>query len=230
MPSSYMDRYISIRQILDNLLVHPMLRDLSLERAVAYSIDFLRIVGMPQIYEEKVTILTIEDYRALLPCDYHQMIQVRKHKTNETFRYSTDNFHLGNHKGSPDLTYKTQGRVIYTSLKDGEIECSYRAIAVDSEGYPLLPDNSSVTRALELFIKKQWFTIQFDLGRISAAVLQNVQQEYAWAVGQAQSDLVRPTLDQMESLANMWNTLIPRVKEHSRGFATNGTKEIIKVK
>lgn len=224
-----MDKYISIRQILDNLLVHPLLRDLSLERVVNYTVDFIRIVGMPRLFEEKVAILNIKNYRALLPCDYYQMIQVRKHKTNESFRYSTDSYHLGNHQGSLDNTYKIQGNIIYTSLKDGELEVAYEALAVDEEGYPVLPDNSSFTRALELYIKKQWFTIQFDLGKITAAVLQNVQQEYSWAVGQCQSDLVRPTIDQMESIANSWNTLIPRTSEHSRGFATNGSKQTIKI-
>lgn len=223
-----MERYISIRQILDNLLVHPLLRDITLERVVNYAVDFIRIVGMPKLYEEKTQVLTIENYRAMLPCDFNQMLQVRKHNTNEAFRYSTDNYHMSNHQGSLDYTYKIQGNLIYTSLKDGEIEISYQAVAVDEEGYPALPDNSSFTRALELYIKKQWFTIQFDLGRLQAAVLQNVQQEYAWAVGQCQSDLVRPTIDQMESLSNSWNTLIPRANEHSRGFATNGSRQTIK--
>lgn len=224
-----MNEYISIRQILDNLLEHPLLKDLTLERVVHYTVKFMQIVGMPRLFEEKVTIVKIENYRAVLPCDYYQMIQVRKHKTNEAFRYSTDNFHLGNHQGSLDNTYKIQGNIIYTSLKDGEIEVAYRAIAVDNEGYPALPDNGIFTTALELYIKKRRFTTLFDEGKISAAVLQNVQQEYAWAVGQCQSDLVRPTIDQMESIANSWNTLIPRTTEHSRGFATNGSKQIIKM-
>jgi hypothetical protein len=114
-------------------------------------------------------------------------------------------------------------------MKEGTIEIAYEALAVDSEGYPLIPDNSSFTRALELYIKKQCFTVLFDLGKISQAVYSNVCQEYAWAVGQAQSDLVRPTPDEMESITNMWNTLVPRATEHRTGFINNGTKEQIKV-
>ena len=82
---------------------------------------------------------------------------------------------------SPDYTYKIQGSVIYTSLKEGTIEISYRAIlslwafAVDDEGSPLIPEKSSFTRALELYIKNQCFTILFDLGKINQAVYANVQ-------------------------------------------------------
>ena len=191
---------------------------------------------MPTIFIEKATELKIENYRAMLPCDFHEMIQVRTnhekcgHYVGGVFRYSTDNFHMSDVKHeSPDLTYKIQGRVIYTSIKEGTIEIAYRAIAVDDEGYPLIPDKSSFTRALELYIKKQCFTILFDLGKINQAVYQNVCQEYAWAVGQAQSDLIRPSIDEMQSITNALNTLIPRVNEHSKGFITDGSMEMVRV-
>lgn len=231
-----MTDYISIRQIIDDCLHHPLLQDLTLERAVAYTVDFIRIIGMPTIFQEKTQEVEIENYRGSLPCDFHEMIQVRTnfekcdHYVGGVFRYSTDNFHMSDkiHESS-DLTYKIQGRVIYTSIKEGTIEIAYRAIAVDDEGYPLVPDKSSFTRALELYIKKQCFTILFDLGKINQAVLANVQQEYAFAVAQAQSDLIRPTVDEMESITNMLNTLIPRVCDHSKGFKTLGSREYFKL-
>ena len=187
---------------------------------------------MPPIFTEKTAELEIENYRAMLPCDYHEMIQVRTSQekcgqyVGRVFRYSTNNFHMSDDKNKQaDLTYKIQGRVIYTSIKEGTIEIAYRSIAVDDEGYPLIPDKSSFSRALELYIKKQCFTILFDLGKINQAVLSNTQQEYAWAVGQAQSDLIRPSIDEMQSITNALNTLLPRIHEHSKGFSTDGSKE-----
>ena len=185
------ESYTNIRLILDKIMRHPLMQDISLETAVDYVVDFLRIVGVPSMFMEKTEIVEVKKYRAMLPCDYYQMIQVRK-EGGPAFRYSSDSFHMSECKDSngrdlADLTYKIQGNIIYTSIEEGEIELSYEAIATDSEGYPLLPDNSSFTRALELYIKKQWFTILFDLGKINPAVLQNVQQEYAWAVGDCQT-------------------------------------------
>lgn len=227
-----MERYINIRQVLDDLLHHPLLQDLSFERAVNYSVDFIRIVGCPRVFEEKTLKLEVKDYRAMLPCDFHRMIQVRTCACGRTatFRYSTDSFHMSENKhcNLPDLTYKIQGQVIFTSIRDGEIEIAYEAISVDEEGYPLIPENASFVRALELYIKKQCFTIQFDLGKITPQVYNNVCQEYAWAVGQAQNELVKPSIDQMQAIANSWNTLIPRVTSHASGFVTDGTMERIK--
>lgn len=229
-----MEKYISLKQILDNLLDHPMLREVSFERAVNYTQSFMRIVGCPKIFEEKTAIIEIEDYRGVLPCDFNEIIQVRTHNTCDdnykVFRYSTDNFHMSDNKqDSFDLTYKIQGNVIFTSMKEGTIEIAYNAFAVDSEGYPLIPDNSAFIRALELYIKKQCFTVLFDLGQINQAVYQNVRQEYAWAVGQAQSDLIRPTIDQMQAITNSLNTLIWRTTEHNNGFVNNGSAEKIKL-
>lgn len=229
-----MDRYISLKQILDNLLDHPMLREVSFERAVNHTINFMRILGCPKMFEEKTAIIEIEDYRGVLPCDFNEIIQVRTHNTCDNnykvFRYSTDNFHMSDNKqDSFDLTYKIQGNVIFTSMKEGTIEIAYNAFVVDSDGYPMVPDNSAFIRALELYIKKQCFTVLFDLGQINQAVYHNVCQEYAWAVGAAQSDLIRPTIDQMQAITNSLNTLIWRTTEHNNGFVNNGSAEKIKL-
>lgn len=227
-----MDKYISIKVILDNILDHPLLKDVSLERAINHTVNFMRIVGCPKLFKEKSAIVHIEDYRGIMPCDFNEIVQVRtkgdSNKEYSTFRYTTDNFHMSENKNnnSYDLTYKVQGNIIFTSIEKGDIEIIYRAIAIDEDGYPLIPDNSSFIRALELYIKKQHFTILFDLSKITAASYNNVLQDYAWAVGQAQSDLIRPSIDEMQSITNSLNTLIPKVNEHSNGFINNGSKRI----
>lgn len=230
-----MDKYISLRQVLDDILDHPMLKDVSFERAVNYTVHFMRIVGCPRMFEERTALVEIENYRGLLPCDFNDIIQVRTHsscdrKNYRVFRHTTDSFHMSDNKqDSFDLTYKIQGNIIFTSIKEGIIEIAYNAFAVDSDGYPLIPDNSSFIRALELYIKKQHFTVLFDTGKINNAILNQTLQDYAFAVGQAQSDLVRPTIDQMESFTNSLNTLVTRVNEHRSGFVNNGTQEKIRL-
>ena len=202
------------------------MQDLSLETAVDYTIDFMRIVGTPRMFTEKVVRIPIDKYRALLPCDYYQTIQVRI-PGGHALVYSTDSFHMSN-KGNSS-TYKIQGNIIYTSIESGELELAYLAISTDADGYPLLPDNSSFTRALELYIKKQWFTILFDLGKITSAVLQNTQQEYAWAVGDCQSEFNRMSIDQMEAFSNSWRTMILRDHQHSSGFIGDGSRQTLNI-
>lgn len=227
--------YISIKEILDNILDNPLLRDVSLERVVNYAQRFIRRVGMPKEFIEKTAVINIEDWRGELPCDYFEMIQVRTEYTDGSslkepiyYRYSTDNFHMSTHKLDDDFkdpTYKIQGRIIFTSTKDTPIEIAYRAIKVDEEGYPMIPDNSTFAEALEAYIKVKVYTILFDQNKISNAALQNAQQEYCWAIGAAQNELVMPSIDEMESITNLWNQLLIRTTEHEHGFRTAGTKE-----
>ena len=209
------ESYTNIRVILDKVLRHPLLQDITLETAIDYTIDFMRIVGVPSMFTEKVTTITVDKYRALLPEDYYQMNQVSK--GDSVLTYSLDSFHFSN-TSCNTYTYKIQGNVIYTSFEKGELEISYQAIAVDEQGFPLIPDNSSFTRALELYIKKQWFTILFDLGKLQPAILQNTQQEYAWAVGDCASEFNRLSLDKAESFYNTWKTLVLRDNKHTYGF------------
>lgn len=215
---------------MDKLTRHPLLEDIPFETVVDYAADFMRIVGTPQSFLEKTEKIEIREYKGILPCDYYQMIQVRvidADKRMGAFRYSTDSFHMSSIKPKHGgLTYKIQGSCIITSIREGQIEIAYMAMPLDSEGYPLIPDNSSYSRALELYIKLQWFTTLFDTGKINSQVLVNTQQQYAWAVGQAQTDMVRPTIDQMESITAAWNKLLPDItKDHANGFIHEGTEE-----
>ena len=222
--------YTSIKVVLDNLLDHPMLQDLTFERAINYTVQFMQLVGCPNIFEEKTQIIMISQYKGLLPCDYVQTNQVRLispkcNQEDSMFRYTTDTFHMSSNKHCSDLTYKIQGGYIFTSIKEGQIEMSYQAIMTDEQGFPMIPDNSSFIRAIEAYIKLKQFTILFDMGKLHGQILENAKQEYAWAVGDCSSEFVRLSLDQAESFYNSWDTLLMRRDEHSRHFINNGYKE-----
>lgn len=238
-----MNQTTNIRRILDRVMRHPMMRDIPFETAVEYAVDFISLMGTPGLYDEKTAEVIIKDWRGELPCDFEHMIQVRISPNQScgrwkgfnfpvatpVYRESGHSFHMSDYKPDAgwtgELTYKIQGMVIFTSTKDVDIEIAYRAFATDDEGFPLLPDNTSFLRGLENYIKLQWFTILFDMGKISAQVLQNAQQEYAWAAGDAQSEFSRLTLDGAETLFNSFKTLLPRNNQHWKGFFDNGAKE-----
>lgn len=234
----------NIRRILDRVMRHPMMRDVPFETAVEYAVDFISLMGTPALYEEKTMVIAIKDWKGPLPCDFEQMIQVRVAPRQScgcwrgysfpmgplTYRESGFSFHMSDMKpgnfNSASLTYKTQGMFIFTSTKDIDVEIAYRGYQVDDEGYPLLPDNASFLRGLENYVKLQWFTVLFDMGKISQNVMINAQQEYAWAAGDAQSEFSRLNLDKAETLFNSFKTLLPRNNEHWKQFFTNGSTEI----
>lgn len=225
-----MEKQISIKVVLDRLLRHPLIQNLNFETAIDYVIDFIRIVDIPQVYIEKVDTIQIENYRAVLPCDLVEVLQVKEHCHHYCMRATTDTFHEIDKVPNPfEYTFKIQGDIIYTNFREGTLDIAYRAILTDDDGYPMIPEDPTFIRALETYIKKQWFTILFDMGRIQQQVLVNVQQEYAFYVGQAQAKMAMPTLSEMESLTNMWTSLLHKTNEFKTGFKNTGMKELIKI-
>lgn len=229
-------QYINIRRVLDELHRHPLLSDLTLEQIVSYVVSFIGIFGMPKLYQDKEEVLHIEDFRAKLPCDLVSINQIKECKTGVCLRSMTDNFMPREHydrnagyKIPQELSFKTQGQVLYVSFKTGDVLVSYKAIPVDKDGFPLLIDNPVFLKALEAYIKREAFTILFDMGKIAPAVLQNTQQQYAFLAGQLQSEFTIPSISEMESIKNSWCTLIQRTSEFTTGFKNNGDKEYIKL-
>ena len=220
---------VSLKKIIGDIKRHPMLSQVPEETLVDYAVEFLRILDVHETFEEKLATLEIKDYRAVLPDDFDEVIQVRlvgQSKFPIYFRSTTDNFYQSDTKANAVFyTYKIQGHVIYTSpLKEGTIEVAYRAVELDDCGLPAVPDNEHYIRALKAYIKVREFTVLFDLGQLPFPVLQNAQQEYSWATASAVSDMKTPTPDEMESAANIMNSILPR-HTHYRGYADNGSAE-----
>lgn len=69
-----MNGYISIREIADDVLEHPLLQELNYERIINHTVNFIRRMGVPDSFFEKVIDLDVQDYTAELPCDYYSVI------------------------------------------------------------------------------------------------------------------------------------------------------------
>lgn len=249
-------QYTNIRRVLDDITDHPLLRDVTLEQVIRHTIRFIALHGYPQLYQDKISIVDIKDFRGLLPCDLVSIIQVWDTVANVCLRAMTDTFtprlrpkpdmrnqpkDLLNNMKLPVDTYippmqeyreepsfKTQGRIIFTSFPEGRVEVSYKAIPVDEDGFPLLIDNETYLNALEAYIKVKVFTVMFDTGKIQAGILSNAQTEYAWASHLLQSEMTMPSISEMESLTRMMNTLIKPVRQFDNGFKDLGNREYLR--
>lgn len=228
-------RYISVQQILDNLTDHPLLKDLTLERVVHYALRLMKIVGCPVIFQDKVAKISYTDYKAPLPCDLYQVIQIKsvKHHRDFCYRYTTDNFHLAvKDHDTPchlnDFTYKIQGSHIFFSKENDDVEISYRAIPVDENNMPMIVDNEAFLRALESYIKYERFKILRDTGEMDLRTFKEVEKEYFFEIAQASNQFLIPSVDQMESITNMWTSLLPRINPHDNGFREYSRKEYLR--
>lgn len=246
-------QYTNIKRVLDDITDHPLLRDVTLEQAVRHTIRFISLYGFPRMYQDKIDTVRIKDFRGLLPCDLVSIIQVKDSDTGICLRAMTDTFvpnpiddrntskDLLNNVNTPEEMYipprkkyeeepsfKTQGRIIFTSFPEGCLEIAYKSIPVDEDGFPLLIDNETYLNALEAYIKVKVFTVKYDTGKIQAGVLSNAQTDYAWAAHQLQSEMTTPSMSEMESITRMLNTMIKPVTHFNNGFKDLGNREYIR--
>ena len=218
-------QYINLREILSRVLDHPMLQDVNLESAIRYSLDFMRKMGLPEIYIEKVATVEIENFRGKLPCDLIIVNQVRDHNTQYCMRDMTDNFNGEPSRVASQPSFKTQGTIIYTSFCDGCVDISYKAINVDDDGLPLIPENPIFLEALEAYIKMKRFKILFDQQKIPMNVYQIAKSDCVEAERACHGMFATPSESEMQSITAMMHQLIPRLNEFKTGFKGLGDKE-----
>ena len=220
--------FVSVKEVISRVTRHPMLQDLDLEAAIQYTVDFIAEIGLPNIYEDKEACVKIEKFRGLLPCDLISIIQVRDERTKVCLRAMTDTFN-GSSSGIPGgASFKAKGKYITTSFENGEVRIAYRAIPVDENELPMLPDHPVFMKALELYIKRERFSVLFDLGKIKGDVFSKAEQDYCWQKGRCHNLFLIPSESEMESITGMMHRLIPSTHEFQNGYKGLGDREHFK--
>jgi hypothetical protein len=230
----YSGKLISVGEIIWKVLRNPIAADLTYDQAAEFTIEFIRLLNAPLAFIDKVTDppIQIESFKVRIPDDLIDVKGIRYiedlNKNNAVaMRYATDIYHL-NEDESTECTYMLQNCIITASKEKGYLQISYKAIATDDEGYPMIPDNESFKKGLEYYILSCYMEPLWAMGKIQDKVFQYYSQERYFYTGQAESSLKLQGVDQLESVMNSINRLIHTTSAHTNGFKNIGQKEIIR--
>lgn len=228
-------KYVSINTLAFRLLKHPMLKDLSFDDIAMYTSDVIRRLGAPLAYKDEQAVIEVDNYKGTLPCDLFYIKQLRTQDTLGNYtamRYNTTTFSSNCHASdSPDLYTKSQqlytvtGEYINTSFEKASVEIAYKALAADEDGYPLIPDDTSVMQAIEYYIRWKTLEILSDLNQNLVYARNNAEKQYSWYVGQAETSLRMLTIDEMDVTFDALNRIIPKFNQHSNFFGTNNPEK-----
>ena len=231
-----MSGFVSLKVLLDRLLRNPMMSGVSFEKAVDDCVDFLEILKIPVTYVDKLFEGKVCDYRLELPCDIGYVKQVLINGI--PVREATDTFHNHYHcmaidnqpymYRSKDLAMTMQDGYIFTSLKDCDISIAYKGIKTDDMGFPMIPDHRAFINGLEKYIEMKYLRVQWQNGRVTDKVYEDSCREYSWAVGQCETALRSLDLPKVESLMNMWQSLLQNNNHFAHRFANLGHKELFR--
>lgn len=242
----------SLGSVLWKVFRNKLITDLSYDEGAEYALEFIRLVGAPLVFHDTVKKVNVNAYKAALPTDSINIKGIRVYDYNDNgidttydapiaLRYATDLYHKGStdicddpnftkaaNSVHPELTYTLQNGIIFTSFEKGTIEVSYKAIGLDEDGYPLIPDNEKFLLGLEYYILHRYLEGLWSMGKITDKVFSYYEQKRHWYLGAANSSLQMPTLDQLESIMNGVNRIIRSDYWHGEFFRKFGEREKIK--
>ena len=105
---------------------------------------------------------------------------------------------------------------IVTNMSKGYVKLSYKAIATDERGYPLIPDLPSYQEAIYWYVVMKLSFSKFLKGHLGGKGVNNngnvynyIRQQWNFYCAQAYAEAMMPTADDMQNIKRDWNKLIP---------------------
>ena len=195
--------------------------------------------------------LTVTNYQAALPANLHQVIQVAYAEEDNydgpfyPMRYSSGSFNANkgitipdstttedekaNQTGfSIDLTYVITPGYIKINAQTGLLILAYTSIPIDEEGYPMVPNDTGFIDALYWYITMKLLYPMWVQGTIRDAIYYDARRSWNYYSKQAYGNAMMPNPDQMESIKNTWNRLIPELGDHNGFYSTTGQRQEIR--
>jgi hypothetical protein len=239
-------KYVSLETIIAKVYRDLGLSDsINIGDAIEWAGEAMDLIGATIYLEDKVEAVDIREYKGKLPCELHYIRTASanamsldqetdcdiKSMSFTPMRYTTDTYHhwkcgkSQDHLCTSDVTYNINDDFIFTSFEEGKVLISYRALPVDSRGYPKVPDDSKFKEAVAAHIKWRLGFIRWSNGKMPGAVYQVIERDRDWYIGAAQNRDKMPGMDMLESIKNNWLRLIPKINQHKDGFKSAGSAE-----
>ena len=129
-----------------------------------------------------------------------------------------------------DLVYQIKNNIIYFSRQNGKVTIGYKKLPIDSDPTSstymdlMVPDDAMFQRAFKLYCEKEFLKRLWRAGKVERAVYEDVQQEYAWAIGQYEAECRSLTPGEAETIFKLFRGLGTRQNEFNSRFKNLGLK------
>lgn len=214
--------FVSLKEIINKVYKDggDIVEDITEDDVILDTIELIGIVGIPKLFENKVVTLNVQKYRALLPCDFVDLVAIKS--CNKPLNASTDKFDI-TESNTNVPTYRIDGDIIKFSQEKGCVTISYTAIKTDDEGYPMIYNDQSFIRALVSYIIYKRVYTNYINGRLpNENIMERVERNYEFNIAQATNKLQMPTQDEFDNITRMMNSFIFRKNARKSGYKNLG--------
>lgn len=139
--------------------------------------------------------------------------------------YNPSGAHKDSTMFSNELQYTVKPGYINVNIPDGFVKISYSAIYSDEDGMPLIPNLESYKEAILWYITMKYFYPKYLKGDIDREQYRGMRQSWNFYRKQAYAEATMPSIDDMESIKNIWNKLYPEIDDHDTFFSTTGDEQ-----
>ena len=126
------------------------------------------------------------------------------------------------------LKYAIKPGFIITSMPTGFLKISYDAMYTDQNGYPMIPDMISYIEAIYWYILMKLKYPEYLGGRLNREVYYDIRRSWNFYCKQAYGEAMMPNEDEMETIKNNWNRLIPDMNANFNSYDTLGDPQNIR--
>lgn len=128
---------------------------------------------------------------------------------------------------SNELQYTTKPGYINTCMPRGFVKISYYAIYTDEDSMPMIPDLESYKETIYWYVTMKLMYPKKLKGQISQGDYYDIRNSYNFYRKQAYAEAMMPTVDDLETISNIYTKLYPEINDHSMFFSTSGDEQNI---
>ena len=125
------------------------------------------------------------------------------------------------------LQYSTKPGYITVNVPCGWVKVSYHAIPTDEDSMPMIPDIPSYFEAIFWYVAMKMSYPKYLKGQLSQNIYYDMRSSWNFYRKQAYAEAMMPTVDELETIKNVWHKPYTEMRDHDTFFETTGDEQIL---
>ena len=187
--------YVNLEYIIEKVQdLVPSYATYNVDKVKEWIYECLRMSGGRYISQTDTIVLNLEDGKCNIPDDIEDIVSVyyKTIKLLPTNRLDKNSY----------FNYLIQNSVLYTSVKDGEIELDVSYFPVDERDYPLVPNLEYYIKCVTCYIVERIMRSLLLEGKITSDIYMMAKTEYSYYSSAARCASIMPRKDEDIVIAN----------------------------
>ena len=125
------------------------------------------------------------------------------------------------------LQYSTKPGFITVNVPCGWVKVSYHAIITDEDSMPMIPDNPSYFEAIFWYVAMKMSYPKYLKGQLNQNIYYDMKNSWNFYRKQAYAEAMMPTVDELETIKNVWHKPYVEFGDHATFFESTGGEQIL---